>query len=119
MGMARRDGPGRRTGRGATVLVAGTVLLAGCGSDTPRVTEARGHPESTRLVVSGDTCNAHPSASVEESDRQVRVLLRASRSWGDADCAATVVITLASPRGTRAVVDGATDERVEVLPLRD
>ena len=52
----------------------------------------------------------------EKSDAEVRVLLTANRSWGDADCADSVVVTLASPLGTRAVVDGATDRRVEVLP---
>ena len=102
------------TRAGAAIVVAGA--LAACGADTPRITEARGEPASPRLVLRADTCNAHPGATVEESPTQVRVLLRASRSWGDADCEDSVVVTLAAPLGSRTVVDAATDERVEVLP---
>ena len=96
-------------------LLAVTVLAGGCGSDTPRVQEVRGHLDSAELELTADSCNAHPTATVEESDAEVRVLLTANRSWGDADCADAVVVTLAAPLGTRAVVDAATDRRVEVL----
>ena len=100
----------------ALALVVVAAASAGCGSDTPRVTEARGERGSTRLVLTADTCNAHPSAEVEESATEVRVLLRASRSWGDADCADSVAVDLATPLGARTVVDAATGERLEVLP---
>lgn len=100
----------------AAVTLAACVLLGGCGADTPRVQEVHGHPESAQLEVTADTCNAHPTASVEETDAEVRVLLKANRSWGDADCADSVVVTLSSVLGRRAVVDAATDERLEVLP---
>lgn len=105
-----------RTRSVAALVLGGVVLLGGCGSDTPRVQQVRGHPESAELEVTADSCNAHPTATVEESETEVRVLLTAQRSWGDADCADSVVVPLASPLGTRAVVDGATDRRVEVLP---
>ncbi len=98
------------------LVLTATVALGGCGSDTPRVQQVRGHPESAELEVTADSCNAHPTATVEESDTEVRVVLTANRSWGDADCADSVLVRLASPLGTRAVVDGATDRRVEVLP---
>ena len=113
------SGSGSAVAQRMTRGVAGVVVaaaLAACGADTPRITEARGEPTSSRLVLTADTCNAHPSASVEESPEEVRVLLRASRSWGDADCEDSVVVTLAAPLGSRTVVDAATDERVEVLP---
>ena len=97
------------------VLLAVTVLTGGCGSDTPRVQQVRGDPDSAELEVTADSCNAHPTATVEESDAEVRVLLTANRSWGDADCADAVVVTLAAPLGTGAVVDAANDRRVEVL----
>lgn len=98
----------------AAVAALGLAVLAGCGSDTPRITEVAGEPGSARLVVTADTCNAHPGASVEESASSVRILLRASRSWGDAECADSVVVELDAPLGSRAVVDGATGETVEV-----
>ena len=97
------------------VLLAVTVLTGGCGSDTPRVQEVRGDPDSAELEVTADSCNAHPTAAVEESDTEVRVLLTANRSWGTPTARDAVVVTLAAPLGTRAVVDGATDRRVEVL----
>lgn len=98
------------------LVLTGTVVLGGCGADTPRILEAHGDPESVELSFSADSCNAHPTADVEESDTEVRVVLTANRSWGDADCADSVVVRLAAPLGTRAVVDGATDRRIEVLP---
>ncbi|WP_377643526.1 hypothetical protein [Oryzobacter terrae] len=103
----------------AALAVAGGVALGGCGADTPRVQLVRGHPDSAELEVTADSCNAHPSAAVEESDAEVRVLLTANRSWGDAECADSVVVRLASPLGTRAVVDAATGRRVDVLPLEE
>lgn len=104
---------------GPAVLVASVlVLLGGCGADIPQVTTAHGERGSPRLELVADTCNAHPTAEVEELDDEVRVLLGVSRSWGDADCADSVVVTLARALGTRAVVDASTDRRVEVLPPR-
>ena len=100
----------------ALVAALTAPVLVACGADSPRITEVRGAHDSMRLVLTADTCNAHPSASVEESTTEVRVLLRASRSWGDADCEDSVVVTLATPLGPRTVVDAATGEQVEVLP---
>lgn len=105
-------------GRRIAFLLASSLLLAGCGSDTPRVTAAHGARDSATLELVADTCNAHPTAEVEERDDEVRVLLGVSRSWGDADCADSVVVTLARALGTRAVVDASTDRRVEVFPPR-
>lgn len=102
----------------ALLVLVGVVLLAGCGSDTPAAEAVYGSPDSAQLEVTTGDCNAHPTATVEEADAEVRIRLRANRSWGDAQCADSVVITLAAPLGTRAVYDEATDGRLEVLPAR-
>ncbi|WP_392545115.1 hypothetical protein [Oryzobacter telluris] len=99
-------------------MVAALLMMttAACGSDTPRIETVHGTADSPRLVVGVDDCNAHPTATVEESEAEVRILVHANRSWGDPDCADSVAVTLDRPLGTRAVVDAATDRRVEVLP---
>lgn len=102
----------------ALLVLVGVVLLGACGSDTPAAEAVYGSADSTRLEITTGDCNAHPTATVEEADAEVRVLLRANRSWGDAQCADSVVVTLGAPLGNRAVVDEATDERLEVLPAR-
>lgn len=97
-------------------LVLTLSLVAGCGADNPAIERVHGSADSVTLEVTTDTCNAHPMASVEESARQVRISLTANRSWGDDDCADSVLVTLTAPLGTRAVIDSATDRRLEVLP---
>lgn len=100
----------------AGFALATVVLVAACGSDTPAVDAAYGSPDSVTLELSTDTCNAHPNAIVDEEGDEVRVSLRAQRSWGDADCADSVRVTLAAPLGSRAVIDTSTGRELEVLP---
>jgi hypothetical protein len=93
--------------------------LAACGSETLVVNEIYGDPTSTQLEMGVSTCNRDPWVEIEETSDEVRLTVHAEETsdTGSGDCQDGVKVTLEAPLGTRTVVDTATDEALEVLPL--
>jgi hypothetical protein len=96
--------------RGVLLAVA---LGVGCSS-APRIVEAVGAPDSDRLGLVVDTCNADLAVTIGESTERVTVTITARGDTSD-DCLDSVTLQLDAPLGDRVVVDGASGE---VVPVR-
>ena len=99
-------------------MLLGLPLVA-CGSETLVVQELHGDPKSTLLDMGVSTCNRDPWVEIEETSDEVRLTVHGEEATGTGtdDCQDGVKVTLEAPLGTRTVVDTATDEALEVLPL--
>jgi hypothetical protein len=102
-------------------VLLGILPLAGCGSGSPTIDVVHGDPASKKLSVSVNTCNRNPSVEAKESTEEIRLTVTADDPSGDGvdDCMDFDDVTLESPLGDRIVIDEATDEQVEVVPLED
>lgn len=105
----------------AWAMPLAVLLLAGCGTDAPRVLAVYGVPESTALEVGVDTCNRNPVVDAEETTEEVRLRVTADEPSGDGaeDCRDSVRLTLEAPLGDRVVVDDSTGEQVPVTAAED
>ncbi len=107
-------------------VAASVVLLGGCGlsdliDDEPMIIEVFADPRSPRLEVSVNTCNQNPIVLMDESATRIVVTVEADEVEGSGrnDCRDGVEATLAQPLGDREIIDAATGEAVDVLPLED
>ncbi|MGB3257290.1 MAG: hypothetical protein WBG89_13890 [Ornithinimicrobium sp.] len=97
--------------------VVGGVMLSGCGAAEPRIIELYGEPSSRLVEAVVNTCDQHPRLLAEESTDQVIVTLIVNDlDFSRGECSDAAVVTLVDPLGERAVIDGATEEPLNVLP---
>jgi predicted component of type VI protein secretion system len=98
----------------AVTLVALSLVFAGCSSSRDaNIRGAQGSLDGRRIVFDLDTCNANLSSTVEETEREVRILVTA-RNDTNGDCADVHEIVLSEPLGDRLLVDEADGEPVTV-----
>ncbi len=100
------------------ILMAWSMASAGCSSSREAdVRHARRSPGGTRIALVVGTCHADLRSRVEETDREVRVLVTA-RNATSGDCADHHEISLSEPLGDRLLVDEFDGEPVVRRPRR-
>ena len=96
-------------------------VLASCGADWAEVHGVTARRKSdTSVSVDYDICwvnnDPMPKAKVVESDTEVRITSAVKARGSDSKaCLTTETVTLASPIGERAVVDGRTGKKFPVI----
>lgn len=88
-------------------------------TSTAAINEAFGSPESNRIELGIDSCNADPEARVAEtsSDVQVEIRLRSPVPEGEGgDCQDSLFVELESPLADRTLTDVTTGDPVVVQP---
>lgn len=126
--MPRRSGRKRDWTRFLGWLVAGVVTLLGGGFFAAWLFLGGGAWRGEVRIVEGellapdhlvllvDSCNGAPTASVEETDHEVRIRVRATSTplFGGTDCLDPLEVRLREPLGDRDVIDLHTGASVTV-----
>lgn len=103
-----------KTFAAVAILMVLSLALTGCSSwQAADVKEAWRSPGGTRLSLLIGTCNARLRSRVEETEREVRVLVTARGARGG-DCADAHTIFLSEPLGDRLLIDESDGEPVGV-----
>jgi hypothetical protein len=98
----------------AAVLIVLSVVVTGCSSwREADVKAAIRSPGGTRISLQIGTCNARLRSRVEETEREVRVLVNA-RGGHVNDCADAHTIFLSEALGDRLLIDESDGEPVGV-----
>ncbi|NJD64561.1 MAG: hypothetical protein FIB00_04840 [Chloroflexi bacterium] len=98
----------------AAVLIVLSLVCTGCSSwQDADVKEGWRSPGGTRISLLIGTCNARLRSRVEETEREVRVLVSA-RNGETGDCADAHTILLSEPLGDRLLIDESDGEPVGV-----
>ena len=100
------------------VAVVVCVATAGCGGGTrdAAVVEASIDKDGRTLYVGLASCNGELAYSVDETGADVRLAVQTTdEPEGDA-CMDGITVTLQEELGSRRLIDGTTDEPVEVGP---
>lgn len=96
------------------ILMVLSLVLTGCSSwQDADVKEGWRSPGGTRISLLIGTCNARLRSRVEETEREVRVLVTA-RGGHVNDCADAHTIFLSEPLGDRLLIDESDGEPVGV-----
>jgi len=103
-----------KTLQAATMLLALMLVLASCSSSRGAdVKQGWQSPGGTRISLLIGSCNANPRSRVEETEREVRVLVTA-RGGHVNDCADAHTIFLSEALGDRLLIDESDGEPVGV-----
>ena len=96
-------------------IVAGALLLAGCGliAKSVPILDARVSQDGLRLEVSVASCNADLSFEMQEDETSVALWVTARNDTSD-DCADGLVVELERPLGGRILIDGHDFTEVEI-----
>lgn len=102
--------------RAKVIMVTLVLVLASCAHDgREQVAIMEASSDDNLLDMAVASCNASPSAEVDESDERVVVTVTADRRGpnGD-DCADGITVRLSDSLGSRSLIDGPSGERVQV-----
>lgn len=99
----------------ALALVAVTACSGG-GTREAAVIEATVEEDGRTLYLGVASCNGDLAYSVDETGPDVRLAVRTTDEPDGPACMDQVTLTLQDELGSRRLIDGATDEPVEVQP---
>ena len=106
------NAPAIRRSIAAVLIAAGALLTSGCGSGWTQLQISWVSVSADgRTLDVGWHCHVDAEVDVAESEKEIRLTLRAHNYKGD--CADHVRTTLAKPLGDRLVVDAVTGTTVE------
>lgn len=93
----------------------GLVLAACASGGREQVEIMAASSDGTIVDMTVASCNANPSAEVDESDERVVITVMADRPGPNRDdCADGITVRLSDPLGSRQLIDGSNDEPVQV-----